>query len=45
LFAAVPKGRQFLDGLSRLGLSQAQFMQALKVEPELGARSEEMRQA
>ena len=39
------QGRQFLDGLAGLGLGQAEFIQALKVEPELGARSEEMRQA
>jgi len=39
------QGRQFLDGLSSLGLGRAQFIQALKVEPEFGARSEEMCQA
>ncbi len=31
------QGRQFLDGLSGLDLGQAQFIQALKIEPELGA--------
>jgi hypothetical protein len=41
----VLQGRQFLDGLSGLGLGQAQFIQALKVQPEFGARAEEVRQA
>lgn len=36
--------REFPDRLSRLSLGQPQFIQCLEVEPELGARAEEMRQ-
>ena len=36
------EGRQFLDGFSGVALCHAQFIHALNVEPELGARSEEV---
>src|SRR3989304_459671 len=37
--------RQFLDGLTALFFGQPNFVEALKIQPELWARSEKMSQA